>query len=72
LLQTSEGKKTGLGKGDNAHSRDTIYLWNELVKLKVNSLAKATIEVVQKTWQSKKSHAKTTIMWGQVSSKNED
>jgi hypothetical protein len=48
LPQTYEGKKKGLVKGDNVHSPDTICLWNELIKSKVNSLAKATIEVVQK------------------------
>ncbi len=48
LPHASEGKKQGLVKGDNVHSPDTICLWNELIKSKVNSLAKATIEVVQK------------------------
>ncbi len=71
MPETSEGKKTGLGKGDNAHSPDTIYLWNELVKSKVISLAKATIEVVQKTGQSEKSLAKTTIIWGKLVQKME-
>jgi len=54
LPQTSEGKKKGLLKGDNLHSPDTISLWNELVKSKVNSLAKTTIKVVQIRRQSEK------------------
>ncbi len=71
LPQISKGKKKGLVKGDNVHSLDTISLWNELVKSEVNSLAKATIEVVQKTGQSEKSHPKTTIMWGKLVQKME-
>jgi hypothetical protein len=55
LLQTFEGEKKGFVKGHNIHSPDTISLWNELLKSKVNSLAKATIEVVQITGQSEKS-----------------
>jgi hypothetical protein len=69
--QTSEGKKKGLVKGDNVHSPDTISLWNELVKSKVNSLAKATIEVGQITGRSEKSQAKRTIMWGKLVQKME-
>jgi hypothetical protein len=66
LPQTSGGKKKGLVKGDNVHSPDTRSLWNELVKSKGHSLAKATIEVVQKTGRSAKSQAKTIIMWGKL------
>jgi len=55
LRQTSEGKKNGLVKGNNVHSPNSIYLWNELVKSKVNSLARATIEIVQIIGQSEKS-----------------
>jgi hypothetical protein len=71
LLQTSKGKKNGLVKGDNVHSFDSIYLWNELIKSKVNSLARATIKIVQITRQSEKSQAKATIMWGKLVQKME-
>jgi hypothetical protein len=71
LPQTSEGKKNGLVKGDNVHSPDSIYLWNELLKSKLNSLARATIEIVQITGQNEKSQAKTTIMWGNLVQKME-
>ncbi len=71
MPQTSKGKKKGSVKRDSVHSPNTISLWNELVKSKVDSLAKATIEIVQKTWQSEKSHAKTTITWGKLVQKME-
>ncbi len=58
-------------KGDNVHSPNTIFLWNELITSKVNSLAKVTIEVVQKIGQNEKSHAKTTITWGKLVQKME-